>query len=202
MQYKYDAGRGVAYARFYADYFRVPEDLRLFFYDKVGNDCANFISQCVWAAYGGWKPGYDLKTVEENKELIKQTVRMVPFVWFGSLYFSGSNKWCRVVEFHDYAVASKTYGPKATRIFEGEWKDLRPSMLQEGDVIQLVVASYAPYRYGHSLYVTKSGLTVYDVKICCHSYDRKDAPLIEFARFPEQYTRLRVLRFRDANFYR
>ena len=46
----------------------------------------------------------------------------------------------------------------------------------EGDVLQLVVRSYIPGQYGHSLYVTKSGRTWDDILICCHSYDRLDEP--------------------------
>jgi len=202
MLFRYNPERGISYARFYAEYFRVPEELRLFFYDKSGSDCANFCSQCVWAAYGGWIEGFDLKTVGENIKRIKETVRMMPPDWFGSVYFSGSNKWCRVVEFCEYALAPKTYGPKAVKVFEGEWRDLRPSIIQEGDVIQLVVASYAPYRYGHSLYVTKSGIIPSEVRICCHSYDRLDAPLSEFSNYPDEYRRLRVLRFLDTTFYK
>ncbi len=200
MQYAYDPVRGIAYARQYAEYFRVSESHRLFFYDQNGSDCTNFCSQCVWAAYGGWIPGIDLTTVAENKENIKKGVRMAPSVWYGSLLFSGSNKWCRVVEFHDYALALKDFGPKAYQVFEGSWHNIKPSLIQEGDIIQMIVASYAPYRYGHCLYVTQRGASFDEVRICCHSYNRLDAPLSEFSNFPEQYTRIRVMRFMAASF--
>jgi hypothetical protein len=49
---------GIAYARMYALYAFVPEAKRLFYYDS-GTDCANFASQCIWAAYGGWVNGSD-----------------------------------------------------------------------------------------------------------------------------------------------
>lgn len=202
MQYRYDASRGAAYARLYANYFELSEDLRLFFYDRSGSDCTNFCCQCVWAAYGGWMPGFSEKIIEENRELIKKAVRMVPFTWYGSLFFSGSNKWCRVIEFWDFMLAPKTYGPNGIRIFEGDWSGLRPSLIHTGDVIQLVVKSYIPYRYGHCLYVTESGSTFDDIKICCHSYDRLDAPLSEFSSFPDEYTGVRVMRLRAADFIR
>lgn len=201
MLFSYDIKNGTAYARTYALYARVPEQDRLFYYDS-GNDCANFVSQCVWAAYGGWAEGTDPKTIEANRARIKSHVRMAPFVWYGSPGFSGSNKWCRVVEFHDYALANKSSGPQAARIAEGNWDSLSPGIIREGDVLQLVAQSYIPGRYGHSLYVTKAGRTWDDILICCHSYDRLDAPLSSFADYPEQYPRVRVLRFRNANFYK
>lgn len=200
MKYIYDAKRGAEYARLYAEYFKLDDRKRLFFYDSNGSDCSNFCSQCVWAAYGGWVSGMDQNTIAENKDRIRKHVRMAPFVWYGSLSFSGSNRWCRVIEFYDYAVSGKANGPMATGVFEGEWQRLDPSVIRQGDVIQLLVKSYAPYRYGHCLYVTEAGKTPDEIRICCHSYDRRDAPLSEFSSFPEEYTRLRILRFKDSVF--
>lgn len=200
MLFSYDASRGIAYARLYAEYFSVPVNLRLFHYDINGSDCANFVSQCVWASYGGWIQGFDENTVAENKERIRKMVRMVPGVWFDSLFYSGSNKWCRVMEFYEYALANKTYGPKGYKIYEGDWQSLDPSIIRRGDVIQMVVASYASNRYGHSLYVTKEGKSLSEVEICCHSFDRRDAPLTDFSVFPDQYKKLRIIRFTSGNF--
>jgi len=200
MEYVYDAAKGVAYARVYADYFRLDEGKRLFFYDGNGNDCTNFCSQCVWAAYGGWIPGIEDDTVNENRERIKKQIRMIPSIWYGSLFFSGSNKWCRVVEFYDYSVAAKNSGPSAFKVYEGDWQCFDPSIVMEGDIIQLIVNTYTPYRYGHCLYVTEKGTSSQSIKVCCHSYDRLDASLSEFSDFPEIYTRLRIIRFRSAGF--
>jgi hypothetical protein len=124
----YDARRGIQYARSYANYFNVPEEQRLFFYDRNGSDCTNFCSQCVWAAYGGWLPGLDKNTVAYNRERIKMTARMTPYIWYGSPYSSGSNKWCRVVELYDYAVSGKSFGPNAFKIFEGTFESLNPGI--------------------------------------------------------------------------
>ncbi|HHU90732.1 MAG TPA: hypothetical protein GXZ22_06710 [Clostridiaceae bacterium] len=200
MNYVYDEKKGIAYARLYAYYFSLSEDKRLFFYDRNGNDCTNFCSQCVWAAYGGWIPGIDNDTVNENKERIKKQIRMISSVWYGSLFFSGSNKWCRVVEFHDYSLAAKNSGPSAFKVYEGDWQSFSPSSVREGDIIQLIVKTYSPYRYGHCLYVTQNGESNKDIKICCHSYDRLDAPLSEFSDFPDTYTRLRIMRYKSAGF--
>lgn len=200
MNYAYDEKKGTAYARYYADYFSLNDDKKLFYYDSNGSDCTNFCSQCVWAAYGGWIPGTDDLIIYENKERIKKQIRMIPSNWYGSLFFSGSNKWCRVVELYDYSLVSKGSGPSAYKIYEGNWQSFNPSSVLEGDIIQLVVKTYAPNRYGHCLYVTQDGESTDEIKICCHSYDRLDAPLSEFSRFPEMYTRLRIIRFKSAEF--
>jgi hypothetical protein len=125
---------------------------------------------------------------------------MIPFVWCGSAYFSGSNNWCRVVDFYNYLLAPKNFGPAAFKIYEGNWENADLSNIAEGDIIQMVVLGYAPNRYGHCLYVTKGGTSYDDIRICCHSYDRLDAPLSEFSNFPEQYPKIRIMRFKDANF--
>ena len=200
MTFPYDAANGVMYARLYALYALVPEKMRLFFYDRNGSDCTNFVSQCVWAAYGGWLPGIEPENIERNRERIRQHIRFAPFVWYGSPTFTGSNAWCRVVEFFDYCLQPKANGPKAVKIGEGDWSDIKPSLLKEGDVIQLVVSSYAAYRYGHCLYVTREGTTWDSVQICCHSIDRMDSPLSEFAYAPKEYPKLRVIRFKDTSF--
>ena len=199
MFFPYNPKNATAYARAYALYDRVPRQERLFFYSG-GNDCANFISQCVWAGYGGWIEGMGPQTVEANRARIKSHIRMVPFVWYGSPDFSGSNKWCRVTEFYTYALSDKNFGPRAAGIAEGTWESVPPGIIREGDVLQLVVRSYIPGQYGHSLYVTKSGRTWDDILICCHSYDRLDEPLSWFAMQPGQYPRMRVLRFSVTSF--
>lgn len=201
MVFSYDPHNGIEYARTYALYDIVPEEQRLFFHDG-GNDCANFASQCVWAAYGGWVGGKDSKAAELNQARIKSHIRMAPYIWYGSPTFSGSNKWCRVLEFYNYTVTTKSSGPQAQKIAEGGWNGIPPTSIREGDLLQLVVQSYIPDQYGHSLYVTQAGRTWGDILICCHSYNRLDEPLSSFSELPEEYPRLRVLRFKKAEFYR
>lgn len=197
--YPYDPKAGATFARSYALYDHVPKDGQLFFYDPE-DDCTNFVSQCVWAAYGGWIPGYTDDRIGRNKLRIKKDIRQVTGIWFGSAGFIGSNKWCRVEEFHGYVVTSKTVGPSATLVAQGRFSNVNPAAAQVGDVIQMVVASYTPDRYGHSLYVTKSGVNWEDVQICCHSIDRMDAPMTTFTQFPDTYRKLRILRFSEAEF--
>lgn len=187
----YTPDNGVWYARTFALHEQVPEAKQLFYYSP-GDNCTNFISQCVWAAYGGWLP--DAQTAE-NAARIRADVRMVTGVWYGSRWHIGSTRWCRVEEFYTYVTSAKSRGPAARMIALGTFETVNPAILQRGDVVQLVVSTYVPDRFGHGLYVTEPGRTWDEVSICCQSYDRLDAPMTEFSLYPEIYTRLRVLRF-------
>lgn len=198
----YDPQDGSLYAQTYALYSDIPEEKRIFFYDADGNDCSNFVSQCIWAAYGGWMPGTDVLTAEQNRQRVRENIRQVPKVWHGSATHSGTPNWCRVEGLYAYLVSSKTSGPLGEQVAEGTWDSVEPSVIRQGDIIQMVVSGYADYRYGHSLYVTRSGPTFGDILICCHSYDRLNAPLSTFSLSPDAYPKLRILRLRDADFVR
>jgi hypothetical protein len=197
--FAYDPQNGALYAQTYALYSNVPDDKRLFFYDAEGNDCANFASQCIWAGYGGWLPGVDAATVEENRRRIRANVRQTS-AWYGSASHAGTTKWTRVEELFAYVAARKQIGPSGNLIVTGDWDAIRPDMIRQGDVIQLVVTGYMSHRFGHNLYVTRAGHTFNDIAICCHSYDRLNAPLSSFSSFPDAYPRARVIRFHPAAF--
>jgi hypothetical protein len=197
--YAFTPHSGALYAQNFALYDHVPPGEQLFYYDPE-DDCTNFISQCVWAAYGGWIPGFTDETVAKNAQRIKNNVRQVGGVWYGSKNYIGSNIWCRVGELYDYVTSEKKIGPTARKIAEGSFFSVDPKVVAEGDVIQMVVASYTPDRYGHGLYVTKAGAKWEDILICCHSFDRLDAPMSIFSQFYNNYRKLRVLRFESAGF--
>lgn len=198
--YEYNPQAGRLYAQSFALFDNLPKSQQLFYYAH-GLDCTNFISQCVWAAYGGWIPGFTDNVVEKNRMRIKGDVRQVKGIWYGSSSHIGSNRWCRVEEFYSYVTDTrKTLGPMATEIARGDWDSVSPAIVAEGDVIQLVVSSYTKDRFGHNLYVTRKGPTWDDILVCCHSDDRLDEPAGWFSQFPEIYTKLRILRFSKAAF--
>lgn len=196
----YNPKLGALYAETFALYENLPLEQRLFYY-APGEDCTNFISQCVWAAYGGWIPGFSESIVAENKKRILADVKQVKGVWYGSKSNIGSNRWCRVEEFFRFITdENKPRGPMAKQIAQGVWDEVDPNIIAPGDVVQLVVADYAPYRFGHGLYVVRAGESWDDILICCHTDDRLNEPLGWFAQFPDVYTKLRVLRFSPAVF--
>lgn len=196
----YGAAEGVVYARTFALHQLVPADERLFFYSLADN-CTNFISQCVWAAYGGWLPEISPAATAENAARIRRDFRMARGVWFGSAAHIGSPDWCRVEAFYDYVTAPKRNGPAAAQVTAGTFEEVPPAALRVGDVVQMVVTPYAPERFGHGLFVTQAGARWADVLICCQSYDRLDSSMEEFSAQPAVYPRLRVLRFAPAVFF-
>lgn len=196
----YQPALGSMYAQSYALSDNLPENQRLFYYDR-GEDCTNYISQCVWAAYGGWIPGFTPVIVQKNEERILQDYRQVGGVWYGSRRNIGSNRWCRVEEFFTFVTDhKKTLGPRAAVIAEGGWNEVNPAGILTGDVIQMIVMDYKPNRYGHSLFVTREGQSWDDLLICCHTDDRLNEPMGWFAQFPQVYSRIRVLRFESGMF--
>jgi hypothetical protein len=198
--FSYNVNQGSMYAQTYALYTLVPEEEKLFFYGD-SDDCTNFISQCVWASYGGWLAGTDEQTVDDNAKRIKSDIRQVKDIWFGSASNMGANKWCRVEEFYRYVTdKSKWVGPTAELITEGSFWSIDPRIIKKGDVIQMVVTTYTPDRYGHGLYVTQAGSTWADVLICCHSYDRLNEPMMWFAEHPKVYEKMRIIRFNPSRF--
>jgi hypothetical protein len=198
--YSYNALLGKLYAQAFALYDNVPREQRLFYYAH-GENCTNFISQCVWAAYGGWMPGFTENVVAKNAARILSDTRQVKGIWYGSRSNIGSNRWCRVEEFYSYVTDSrKAFGPMAKEITQGDWESVEPSLILEGDVVQLVVTDYIPDRFGHGLYVTRAGSSWDDILICCNTEDRLSEPMGWFSQFPDIYSRMRVLRFSDAVF--
>jgi hypothetical protein len=199
--FSFNPRAGALFARSFAPSDHVPQNEQLFYYDPE-DDCTNFISQCIWASYGGWVPGFTDDIVKKNAERIIKNIRQVSGVWYGSKSNIGSPKWCRVGEFFEYITAQKETGPQARLVAEGTFTRVSPASVRAGDVIQMVVASYTSERYGHSLYVTKEGAQWEDVTICCHSFDRLDAPMSVFSQFSDNYKKLRVLHFESAQFER
>lgn len=197
--FSYQPQAGSEYARLFALHRLVPEPLRLFYYSQ-DDDCTNFISQCVWAAYGGWLPGFTEEITAENARRIRRDIRQITGVWYGSRSHIGSLNWCRVVDFYRFATAAKSAGPAARLVAEGTFADVPASLVRQGDVIQMVVSAYTPDRFGHGVYVTRAAPGWDDVLICCHTYDRLDSSMGEFAAQPAAYPRLRVLRFSPAAF--
>lgn len=149
--YSYDRERGRRYADIYYStgndecFFQAPAD--------QGN-CTNWVSQCVWAAYGGWTDGDSVSTMQKN---IADRKRMQPSTtldnWFG--HKNGiSNPWGTVSTFFDFVTGSPSTGPKATQKNDGKkWSgNFVSTEIVTGQVLQVRKGSSG--KYAHSVYVT------------------------------------------------
>lgn len=141
--YNYIGYRGAQYAQTYGS---SPNSN---FY-RASSDCTNFVSQCVWAAYGGWSYGMSNSTMVSN---ISNKVRMVPNVWQGGSG-GGMPNWESVQNFWSYVTSNQGNGPKARGYNNGGWyTNVLPIDISQGDVLQ---KSYNGSSYFHSVYVVST----------------------------------------------
>lgn len=141
----YDRNSAVNYAHLWA-YGRNPA---YYNYEKIGGDCTNFVSQCIFA-------GSKIMNYSENG-------------WF---YISGNNKspsWSGVSFLRNFLVANTGgIGPFAQEV---NIKDMLP-----GDIIQL---SFEGQTYQHSLFVVSAGTVpdAGNILIATHTADTDNKPL-------------------------
>lgn len=196
--YSYDRERGRRYADLY-----YTEDSNQAFYkapDSLG-DCTNWVSQCVWAAYGGWSDGDDYDTMLAN---INAKKRMQPWTsmdnWFG--HQNGiSNPWGNVSNFWNFCTQTQETGPQATGYHNNEqWSGAYISTdIITGQVLQVKKSTDSTYQ--HSVYVTGGTNDSFEnIKITQHSpYNR--IMLDEFVRnWGGNSAYVRQLVFKSANF--
>lgn len=146
--YTYDRERG----RRYADLYYSTGNDSCFY--KAEANCTNWVSQCVWAAYGGWSDGDSITTMQTN---IANRKRMQPSTsmdnWFG--HKNGiSNPWGNVTHFYNFVTSSPATGPCATQKNDGKkWSgNFVSTEIVTGQVLQVRDGSSG--KYAHSVYVT------------------------------------------------
>lgn len=189
--------------RNYAERFAEESDLDArFFYtipDNLGGDCTNFVSQCIWAAYGGYVEGSDTQT----RNNITNRVRMVNNIWQAGTG-GGVPNWESVMNLWTYATTNTGNGPKATGANNGQpYYNLSPSSIYYGNVIQKRADSTGDYT--HSVFVTysldSSTQYYYQVLVSQHSgdlYNRNLWELITSSGGNNCY--LRKMSFNSATF--
>lgn len=138
--YSYSASRGAEYAKKYA------KDANSSFY-AASADCTNFVSQCIWAAYGGWNSSMSTTKMTSN---ISNKVRMVSGSWYAGSG-GGSSNWESVNNLWSYATSNSGNGPKAKGYNNGgKYTGIQPIDISVGDVLQV---SGNGKSYTHSVYV-------------------------------------------------
>ncbi len=200
--FSYHPVNGVHYAREYADYKRVSEDRRLFYFAPNGSDCANFVSQCVWAAYGGYVQG----NIELTKKNIANKVRMVKTgnpstSWYGTgVDGGGTPYWENVNQFYKYATMAKGVGPNGNGYGECIQSEFNFAEVTEGDVLQFWKESQN--KWYHSTYVSSVGEMgqVERIYVCQHTINIIDRPLIDLLIWNTNEGKLRGIHFTDGAF--
>lgn len=144
----YDRRAVVAYAHMWA-YGRNPA---FYDYEKLGGDCTNFASQCVYAGSG--------------------TMNFTPT--FGWYYIDSNNKspaWTGVPYFYNFMTRSaETIGPVAV---ESSIDQILP-----GDVVQL---SFREQEWNHTpVVVNVTSPEPSGILVAAHSYDADNRPLSSY----------------------
>ena len=209
---------GVSYNRTKARNYgwKLAEETENYIFKRASEDCTNFISQCVWAGYGGTdgysipsKPSLNNEKCVALRARVSADYRMLSGTkpWFGRHYGSTKDipaRFCGVVEFYKYVVIHEGDGPKATPYNNGKLWNQMPVKLRPGDVVQFY--SEISGRYSHSAIVVST--TPYDVKetgkslLAQHTKDLRDRTLADaidsFGGVSK--CKMRLLRFKTATF--
>ena len=167
--------------RNYAQRFAEASESSRWFYTVDGldgGDCTNFVSQCVWAGYGGYVEGSTSATATQNN--IRNQYRMTSS-WYGGTG-GGSPAWESVQGFWNYMTTNTGYGPKATGYNNGYvYTNIAPLTINYGDVLQF--NSSGSGDYAHSVYVTytSSATDQYsEILVSAHTNDVYNAPLTNY----------------------
>ena len=126
-------------------------------FKRMSPDCTNFVSQCLWAGYGGVS-GYHVYDIEPLRQRVADNYRQISGTngWFGrhalSSYAYSSAAFRQVVTLWTFSTGTHTLGPKATGYNNNKiWSDLT-IVPRTGDVLQFYSVSQG--RYYHSVIVT------------------------------------------------
>ena len=193
--YSYDGERG----RRYADtYYSTPNSC---FFEAI-EDCTNFVSQCIWAAYGGWSDGDSNATMTTNIAARKRMQSSAALDnWFGHKNSIG-NPWGGVGNLWTFATGSPSTGPKATGVNNSKvWSNIASTSIVTGQVLQFRNGSSG--NYSHSVYVSGGTNDTYaNIKITQHTSNAR-RQLDEVIRgLGSDSCYMRQLKFSTANFDR
>jgi hypothetical protein len=153
-----------------------------YIFKRMDADCTNFVSQCLWAGYGGTS-GYSLSNTEALKARVAANYRQTSD-WYGRNYDSSSQyaagPFMRVVELWSHATGNTGNGPRATGYNNNNvWTSLSV-VPRTGDVLQFYSSS--KNRYNHSVIVSSTNnpslSNMLDrIWVCQHSGDYVNRPL-------------------------
>jgi hypothetical protein len=144
-EYTYDREAAVAYAHDWA-FSRNPE---YYDFERIGGDCTNFVSQCIYAATGKMNP-----TPETG--------------WFYYDINDRAPAWTSVIYIYNFLINNKSVGPFGHQVPLNE--------IAVGDLVQLRMDKSD---YQHTPIIVSIGkpLGLDSILVAAHSYDSDYRPL-------------------------
>lgn len=189
----YDANKAVNYSDCYA----LTENSLFYVADK---DCTNFVSQCVWAGYGGWVNGDETA----NAQNIAAHYRMYHHNnsdWYTTSWFAhkngGSSPWESATSHGNFALGNtgSGLGPfglgSTTAVL---YSNYDAGSIQRGDVVQL---GRSANDIRHSVIVRTAGSSFENIFVNSHNSKHYNYPL---SKYFETYSYIRVIHYRPAFF--
>ncbi|HCL04335.1 MAG TPA: hypothetical protein DHW61_18325 [Lachnoclostridium phytofermentans] len=181
-------------------------------FKRMSEDCTNFISQCIWAGYGGTE-GYSLTNEADIlalRERVAKNYRQTS-IWYGRNYASSaplaSMAFIRVEELWNYVTTNQGNGPRAIGYNNRQYWGYAPVDLALGDVLQFYHSNLG--RYGHTVMVTSTSenpqpieSALGNVYVAQHTADYSFRPFGDVLETNGgiEGAWMRVLKFTDANF--
>jgi len=168
------------YGLYYASWYATADLSDRIFYTvsaSNGGDCTNFVSQCVWAAYGACNPNVAIMKYYRDNWLYMYYTNNYSTGWWGSTG-GGCGSWEGVNSFWNIITAYNANAPAGVEIVSSTLVNSLSSstinIIYEADVIQLGWYKNSIFDYRHSLFVdwnAKTGSTS-GVYIDAHTTDR------------------------------
>ena len=145
---EYQREKAVKYAKLWA-YSRNP---KYYNYDKIGGDCTNFISQCIFA-------GADIMNYQKSN---------------GWYYINANQKspsWTGVEFLYRFLITNKSVGPFGREVLSKE--------IEIGDIVQL---SFDGEKFEHTLMIVNKieKDNINQVYITSHTYDNFNKPITDY----------------------
>lgn len=166
---------GIDYALEFAE---SPIDKRFFYTTKA--NCTNFVSQCIWAALGG----YDDKEPNIVAERIRKKYKMTNS-WYGNTG-GGTPSWENVERLCAYFTSEDKKREVKGQVENNEQLAVKldPVLIKPGEVLQFRKGNKGPYT--HSVYVTENinNGDFNGIYVCQHSTDWKNRNLEDLILSP------------------
>ena len=193
--------------------YKLGDNKQNYIFKRASLDCTNFVSQCVWAGYGGTDgytipsdPSVNNATCVALKKRVASDYRMTSS-WYGRNYDSTlgdpPTNFCSVVNFCNYVSSNTGNGPKATVYNNGKVYTNLSVKMKAGDVLQFYNNSTGTW-YHSVIVVTETDYSVSDykkVKVAQHESDYNNRSLSELiSNFGGSSCKMRLLLFKSTTF--
>lgn len=182
----YNSYEAAKYARHFGD---IKQN---YIFKRMTPDCTNFVSQAIWAGYGGTSGLSYATQIPQLRARVANDYRMINLSgdskdWWGANYYSSNShaagNFMRVVELWNFCTSSHTYGPKAYGYNNNKYYWQLSGTMWYGRVLQFYSTTYNRYRHSvmvvHPSNISYNNANLDNIRVAQHSGDHDYRPLDE-----------------------